>query len=51
MENNYKLYDYQQEAVVDTIDYLLNKKGNPVIVAPTGARQILYYSWIMSRMY
>jgi len=37
MENNYKLYDYQQEAVDKTIDYLLNKKGNPVIVAPTGA--------------
>lgn len=34
---NYKLYDYQQEAVDATIDFLLNKKGNPIIVAPTGA--------------
>lgn len=31
------LREYQQKAVDDTLDYLLNRSGNPVVAMPTGS--------------
>ena len=46
----YVLRDYQQEAVDACMEYLDTKKGDPVIVAPTGAGKSLIIAALIKRL-
>ena len=45
-----KLRDYQEEAVKKVINFLKNKKGNPLVVAPTGSGKSLMIASICTRL-
>ncbi|ETR73965.1 MAG: DNA or RNA helicase of superfamily II [Candidatus Magnetoglobus multicellularis str. Araruama] len=46
----FTLYDYQEAAVQATMEYLKTEKGNPIIIAPTGAGKSVIISELIKRL-
>ena len=44
-----ELRDYQKKAIDDVFEYICNKSGNPVVIAPTGSGKSILIAEIIRR--